>query len=62
MSSVQASVSVGDIWGHDAVERHLLVGATLKVDGAKDGVNLKVSVGAGQINFGRKSTGRQTPK
>ncbi|CDG85921.1 hypothetical protein [Janthinobacterium agaricidamnosum] len=51
LSTLQASVSMGDIFGPDGVQRYRLLGARLALDRQRVGIRLRVSVGAGQITL-----------
>lgn len=51
LQSLRATVSVGDIFGPDGVQRYRLLGARLELDQPRSGLQLRVSVGAGQIDL-----------
>lgn len=51
LSTLQARVTVGDIFGTDGVQRYRLLGAKLAMDRGRTGMQLRVSVGAGQITL-----------
>lgn len=56
MGSLDALVSVGDIVGSGQVRRRRLVGAALALDTRRDGVRLRVEIGAGQLSLDAPAT------
>lgn len=62
LSTLQASVSLGDIFGPDSVQRHRLLGARLAVDRERTGIALRVAVGSGQITLDMPARQRRSAK